>query len=145
MPGDEGRKVKGNQKVKEGKGLVAPNPLLACIAQVPRASEQRNTKGASHTYEASMKGASHTHSLEGEKSKGSSLVSPSGNKEGASNTLALDLTKGAKDEDALHSVGNERDLAGEVDEAKRAKDRMAVLVNYLARELIDAGGPTNAQ
>ena len=59
MPGD--KLVKGNQKGKL-KGARAPNPLLAVMAQVPKASAKGNTKGASHTQARDMKGASHTHS-----------------------------------------------------------------------------------
>ncbi len=142
MPGEEGEKVRGNQKVKKGKGLVSPNPLLAVMAQVPKTSVKGNTKGASHTYVANMKGASHTHSLEGKKTTSSSLLSLSENKEGASNTPAPDLTKGVKDDKVLLSDGEERVLeGGEDDKAQRAKDQLAATVKYLARELIDAGGP----
>jgi hypothetical protein len=61
MPGEEGKKVRGNQKGKKGKGSGgAPNPLLAVMAHVPEASAAANTKGASHTRASDMKGASHT-------------------------------------------------------------------------------------
>ena len=67
MPGEEGKKVRGNQKGKKGKGSGAPNPLLAVMAHVPKASAKGITKGASHTHAEGSKGASHTHA---EDSKG---------------------------------------------------------------------------
>ena len=119
MPGEEGKKVRGNQK---GKGSGAPNPLSAVMAHVPKVSAKGNTKGASHTQAVNMKGASHTQASEGKKTINSSLSSLSENKEGASNTPAPDLTKVAKDDDVLLSVGEERVLeGGEEDEAQRAK------------------------
>ncbi len=96
MPGEEGTKVKGNQKDKKRKGAEVTNPLLAVMAQVPKASGKRNKKGASHTHAANMKGASHTHASEGMKSTSSSLLILGGNKEGASNTPAPDLTMSGK-------------------------------------------------
>jgi hypothetical protein len=63
MPEEEGKKVKGNQKDKKGKGSGAPNPLLAVMAQVPKASAKGNRKGASHTQAVNMMGASHTHAV----------------------------------------------------------------------------------
>ena len=115
MPGEEGKKVRGNQKGKKEKGSGAPNPLLAVMAPVPKASGKgnrkgashahaANMKGASHTHAANMKGASHTHASVGMKTTSSSLLSLSENKEGASNTPAPDLTKVAKDDDVLLSV-----------------------------------------
>ena len=72
----------------------------------------------------------------------SSLLSLSENKEGASNTPAHNLTKVTKDDDVLLNVGEERVLeGGEKDKAQRAKEQLAVTLKYLARELIDAGGP----
>ena len=62
MPGEEGKKVRGNQKGKKGKGFGgAPNPLLAVMAHVPKASAVTNMKGASHTQTSNTKGASHTY------------------------------------------------------------------------------------
>ena len=81
MPGEEGMKVRGNQKDKKGKGSEAPNPLLAVMAQVPKASAKGNTKGASHTHAANMKSASHT------------LASES---KGVGDTQLLSLAKGSK-------------------------------------------------
>ncbi len=92
MSGEEGMKVRGNQKDKKGKGSGAPNPLLVVMAQVPKASAKGNKKGASHTHAVNMKGASHTQASEGMKTTSSSLSGLSENKEGASNTLAPDLT-----------------------------------------------------
>ena len=140
MPGEEGKKVRGNQKVEEGKGTEAPNPLLAVMAQVPNASAKGNKKGASHTHAVNKKGASHTQASEGMKTTSSSLSGLRENKEGASNTLAPDLTKEAKDGGV--PLGEERALKeGKDDKAKREKDQMAAIVDYLAKELIDAGGP----
>ncbi len=42
MPGEEGKKVSGNQKGKKGKGLGAPNPLSAVMAHVPKASKREH-------------------------------------------------------------------------------------------------------
>ncbi len=72
MPGEEGKKVSGNQKVEKGKGTAAPNPWLAVMAQVPNASAKGNKKGASHTHAENKKGASHVHA---------------GNKKGATSKL----------------------------------------------------------
>ena len=153
MPGDEGKKVRGNQKDKKGKSSEAANPSLAVMAQVPKASGKGNRKGASHTHAADMKGASHTHvanfkgdshthASEGMKATSSSLLGLSESKEGASNTPPLALAKGAKDDDVLLSVGEECVLeGGEEDKAQRAKKQLAATLKYLARELIDAGGP----
>ncbi len=44
MPGEEGMKVRGNQKDKKGKDSEAPNPLLAVMAQVPKASAKNGTR-----------------------------------------------------------------------------------------------------
>ena len=86
MPGEEGKKVRGNQKDKKGKVSAAPNPLLAVMAQVPKASAKGNTKGASHTHAVSAKGASHTQASETKKTTNSPLLSLSESKEGASHT-----------------------------------------------------------
>ncbi len=107
MPGEEGKKVSGNQKGKKGKGTGAPDPLWAVMAHVPKASAKGNTKGASHTHAVNTKGASHTHAVnmkgashtqasEVKKTTNSPLLSPSESKEGAGNTPAPNLTKVSK-------------------------------------------------
>ncbi len=53
--------VRGNQTGKKGRDTGAPNPLLAVMAHVPKASAKGNMRGASHTHAEDMKGASHTH------------------------------------------------------------------------------------
>jgi hypothetical protein len=111
MPGEEGKKVRVNQKGKKGKGSGASNPL-AVMAHVSNASEKGSRKGASHTHAVNMKGASHTQALEGKKATSSSLSSLGENKKGASNTPAPDLTKVVKDDDVLLGVGEERVLEG---------------------------------
>ena len=67
MPGEEDGKVRGNQNDKKGKSSGAPVPLLAVMAQVPKASAKGNKKGASHTHAVNKKGASHTQASEGMK------------------------------------------------------------------------------
>ncbi len=134
MPGEEGKKGRGNQKDKKGKGSGAPNPLLAVMAHVPKASAKGNTKGASHTHAVDMKGASHTQvsntkgdshtqASEGKKTTNSPLLGLSESKEGASNTPAPNLTKVSKEDGVLLSVGEERVLEGEEkDKAQKAKE-----------------------
>jgi hypothetical protein len=154
MSGEERhKKVRGNQEGKKGKGSGAPNPLLAVMAHVPKASAKENTKGASHTHAVdmkgvshtqvlSMKGASHTQASEGKKTANSPLLSLSESKEGASNTPAPNLTKVSKEDGVLLSVGEEQNLEGEKnDKAQKAKEQMAATLKYLARELSDIGGP----
>jgi hypothetical protein len=64
MLGEEGKKVRGNQKGQKGKGSGgAPNPFVAVMARVPKASAKGSMKGASHTQALNMKGASHTQAL----------------------------------------------------------------------------------
>jgi hypothetical protein len=160
MPGD--KLVKGNQKGKKGKlkGAGAPNPLLAVMAYVPKASAKGNTKGASHTHSENMKGASHTHaeSMKGasntraEVKKGashtqaserkratnSSLLSLGEGKQGASNTPAPNLLKVSEGDGGLLSVGEDLALEQkEEDKAQKAKEQMAATLAYLARELSD--------
>jgi hypothetical protein len=105
MSGEEGKKVRGNQKGQKGKGSGgAPNPLVAVMAHVPKASAKRNTKGASHTQALNTKGASHTQALntkgashtqasEGKKITNTPHLSLSESKEGTSNTPVPNLTK----------------------------------------------------
>ncbi len=138
MPGEERhKKVRGNQKGEKGKDSGAPNPLLAVMAHVPKASAKGNTKGASHTHAvdmkgvshtqvSNMKGASHTQASEGKKTINSPLLSLSESKEGASNTPAPNLTKVSKEDGVLRSIGKERVLEGEEkDKAQKAKEQMA--------------------
>ena len=159
--------VKGNQKGKKGKGKGsgAPNPLLAVMAHVPKASAKENTKGASHTHAEDMKGASHTHAgdmkgashthaevkkgashtqaSERKKATNSSLLSLGESKQGASNTPAPNLMKVSKGDGGFLSVGDERALEEKKgDKAQKAKEQMAATLTYLARELSDVkGGP----
>ena len=127
MPGEDGKKVRGNQKGKKGKGKEAPNPLLAVMAHVPKASAKGITKGASHTHAEGSKGASHTHAedskgashthavvkkgashtqaSEGKKAANSSPLSLSECKQGASNTPAPNLEKVSKGDGGLLSDG----------------------------------------
>ena len=162
MPGD--KLVKGNQKGKL-KGARAPNPLLAVMAQVPKASAKGNTKGASHTHSGNTKGASHTHSesmkgashthsegmkgashtqaTEGKKATNSSLLSLRGSNLGASNTSVPNLMKGFKGDGGLLRVGEDPVLEEkEEDKAQKVKEQMAATLTHLARELSDIrGGP----
>jgi hypothetical protein len=67
MPGEEGGKVRDNNKGKKGKGSGGgSNPLAAIRGPVltPKASSGANTKGASHTQALDAKGASHTQALD---------------------------------------------------------------------------------
>ena len=105
MSGEEGKKFRGNQKGQKGKGSGgAPNPLMAVMAHVPKASAKGNTKGASHTQAADKKGASHTQvgnmkgasstlASEGKRIVNSPHLSPAESKQGASNTPGSNLTK----------------------------------------------------
>ena len=97
MPGEEGKKVRGNHKGKKGKGSGGtPNPLATIRESVPipTASSGVNTKGASHTQASDAKGAIHTQA--------------SGTK-GASNTQLLILTKGSKDASHTQVSGPTKD------------------------------------
>ena len=155
MSGEERhKKVRGNQEGKKGKGSGAPNPLLAVMAHVPKASAKENTKGASHTHAADTKGASHTHTAgikgashtqasEGKKTTNSPLLNLGESKQGASNTPAPNLMKVSKGDGGLLSVGDERALEQkEGDKAQKAKEQMTATLTYLARELSDVkGGP----
>ncbi len=59
MPGEEGKKVSGNQKSKKEKGSRgAQDPLAAVMAHVPKVNAKRKMKGASHTQAQNTKGAS---------------------------------------------------------------------------------------
>ncbi len=104
MSGQEGKKVRGNQKGQKVKGSGALNPLVAVMAHVHKASVKGNTKGASHTQALDKKGASHTQVVnkkgasptqasEGRKTTNSPHLSPSESKDGASNTPVPNLTK----------------------------------------------------
>ena len=122
MPGEEDKKVRGNQDGQKGKGSGAPNPLVAVMSHVPKASAKGNTKGASHTHAVSTKGASHTQASETKKTTNSPLLSLSESKEGASHTPAPNLMKVSKEDDVLPSVGEERVLEGEEkDKAQKGK------------------------
>ena len=148
--------VKGNQKGKKGKlkGAGAPNPLLAVMTHVPKASAKENTKGASHTHAEDMKGASHTRAevkkgashtqaSERKRATNSSLLSLGEGKQGASNTPAPNLLKVSKGDGGLFSVGDELALEQKEEvKAQKAKEQMAATLAYLARELSDIkGGP----
>ena len=104
MSGVEDMKVRGNQKGKKEKGSGPPDPLVAVMAHVHKASTKRNTKGASHTQAADKKGASHTKvgnmkgasstlASEGKRMVNSPHLSPAESKQGASNTPGPNLTK----------------------------------------------------
>ncbi len=104
MSADEGKKVRGNQKGKKGKGSGPSDPLAAVRAHVPKVSAKENTKSASHTQAAGKKGVSHTQ-VESTKGVSSTLVSggkrtvnsphlsPAEIKKGTSNTPVSNLTK----------------------------------------------------
>ncbi len=151
MSGEEGKKVRGNQKGQKGKGSRALNPLVAVMAHVPKASAKGNTKGVSHTQALEMKGASHTQVANRKgaspaqasvgKTTNSPHLTPSESKEGASNTPVPNLTK-VSNEDGVLPTGEERVLEGEEkDEAQKAKEQMAATLTFLARELSAVGGP----
>ena len=141
MPGEEGKKVSGNQKGKKGKDSGgALNPLAAVMAHVPKVNAKRNTKGASHTQAQDTKGASHTQASE--RMKAANTRSPSKVKKHASHTPVPNLNKVSKEDGVLLSRGAEPALEGEEkDKAQKAKEQMASTLSYLARELSAIGGP----